>query len=58
MPLQIVCELQASSKLMLTMSETNADPNSEVLGKEDKDWMYYDEDDEGYEPIKTKKFFE
>ena len=53
-PSQMVCELHANKMMALSLGGT-AD-NSEVLGKENNDWFYYDEEDDS-DPIKDIKFF-
>ena len=54
-PSQIVCELYTSNIMALSTQNGNADPNAEVLGKENNDWYYYDDEDTN--PIKDVKFF-
>ena len=55
-PSQIVCELHANKMMAVSLQGGNADPNAEVLGKENNDWYYYDEEDDS-DPIKDIKFF-
>ena len=55
-PSQIVCELHTSNIMALSTQNGNADPNATVLGKENNDWFYYDEEDDS-DPIKDIKFF-
>ncbi|MCR4835098.1 MAG: hypothetical protein K5899_01750 [Bacteroidaceae bacterium] len=56
MPSQIVCELQANNMMAVSLQDGNADPNAEVLGKENTDW-WYDDEGEDYNPIKDPKLF-
>ena len=54
-PSQIVYELHTGNMMAVSIQGGTADPNAEVLGKENNDWYYYDDEDTN--PIKDVKFF-
>lgn len=57
-PSQFVCELHAGNAIMqLSLQGGNADGSADVLTKENNNWDFWDDEDEGYTPIKDKKFF-
>ena len=56
MPSQVACELQANSIMAISILDDAADPELDVLGKENMDW-WYDDEGEDYNPIKDPKLF-
>jgi hypothetical protein len=56
MPSQVACELQANSIMAISTLDDAADPDLDVLGKENMDW-WYDDEGEDYNPIKDPKLF-
>ena len=55
-PSQVACELQANSIMAISILDDAADPELDVLGKENMDW-WYDDEGEDYNPIKDPKLF-
>ena len=56
-PSQIVCELHANNVMAVSLVDGNADPDAEVLTKENTDWDFWDDGD-GYSTPKNPKFFD
>lgn len=55
MPSQFAVELQANNMMALSLYG-NADPDGEVLTKENDDWELWDDEDESFIP-KNPKYF-
>ncbi|MBO7137559.1 MAG: hypothetical protein J6V92_03730 [Bacteroidaceae bacterium] len=56
-PSQFVCELHARNIMAISLQGGDADPNADVLTKENSDWDFWDDEDNGYIP-KNPKFFD
>ena len=56
-PSQFVCELHARNIMAVSLQDGSADPDAEVLTKENSDWDLWG-DDNGYGTPQNPKFFD